>query len=623
MRITLFFLLISGLLFAQTDKTSALSNDATMQESSRKSVLGFGYMGATTLSTVAPMSYTPYKGEARKLPDMRLSTTQGFLDGLLARHFDLLITDRYDKIILGPTTTIVTPLERVDIENPAPAYNATPMGREAFAKNVHTYLDSYFGKTISYLLAQTLDARYQALQGIEKTTFMATKAKEVGVPVEMLEQLMGAAYAFSLHADAPSATATITQVQHTDSKGNTYYAYVHSVNVAQSLSLIVSQFNATTGLFEIYTTIPISFSDGASHEQSVRDTSPQLFAQLYEAALAQSFKAAVLALQVRLKNDKNFAMHGTVTESTLFSLAISPGNQESIRTDQPFKVMRSINDEMHQIGWLKAITPGNTCLRAPAQERTTTTARMISGWVDQYDQVVEYGYSGVYSEIAYTKDPTIITNNWGGANGNYLTFKEVADLGYIGNSPSLSEIYSYGLASVGLIESINASARPVILGKNTQFQGILGANFALGMERRWYLLAGFGVAAGADIGMEAQLYDGGKTGETYTDDNGDTQDVYESLMVAYFYLRPHVSAFFSPDPYFTLYAQVAQAFDVSLASISYSKEYHPSLQGDEIGFGGMIQAMQFRVGVAWHTDFIGDMANSYRKSNGACAKYSR
>lgn len=616
--------LLISLLFAN-EKTAQLSNETSLQESDRKSILALSQVGVDHVKEDV-QSYYKAVG-AKKWSEYKKVTLKyntNLFNHTLLNNYDYLITSRYDKLILDGKVKIITPLATMEVEHKIPKYKQKPTKEQNFSNDINNYLNTHFTKKINTLLAGTLDARYKAMSNVDKNSFITNKAKEIGVPVEMVMQLMNSAYSFALHVD-PRTSINVQQTEYTDKKGRIRNQYVTSLSLSMPVNLHILKFNPKSQKFESYkSNVAFSFQGSASR---VTKKMPDLsFAsKLFHDAYTRSFKAGILALQVKLKKDLNFALVSTVTKDDFFNIDISAGVQDAVRVDHPFKILRTIDGQTQQVAWVKVKQPGMNCLAAPVEARYDSTARVISGSPEVYDQVVEYAYSGGYIGLAVTKDSSTLANDWQGANGNYLTLTNTSDKGYISNSPAWSEVYSHMVLSFGMIDSINQEKITPIRGFNEGFTGSYAVNASFGMDKRIYLFSNLSVSLGADLGYEFQSYSGGETGDTYTNDSGEEANVKETLYIGYGYLQPYVTLNYTASPYSAWYLKAGMNFDfATTGSIRYSKDTYDSisLTDEDHGFQGVTQALNVRIGYSFHVDFLGASASGYKKSNGACSKYT-
>ena len=219
---TLLLVAAASLLFAQS-KTEMLSSDSTMKQSTRKAVMGIAELGLEAKKFTFPVFYTPHgkNAKTRHIGDWTVVVRESYMDNVLADNYPFLIPSRFDKLIfLDNTAIVLTATKMLKVDAKTKPFNYGTGALEDYQSSVLSYLNSQIAPKIKKVLAAASDARYSEMPSDEAESFIKNKAKEIGMPAEVLEALVNSSFAFGVYMEKMTGQINIRQVELIDATGH-------------------------------------------------------------------------------------------------------------------------------------------------------------------------------------------------------------------------------------------------------------------------------------------------------------------------------------------------------------------------------------------------------------------
>ena len=598
------------------DKFAQIDADASVKKSERKAVMAINRLGLETDSFKFPVFYRPDVKNAKPIfiGNWHVKIDKKYTDKILSNNYLFLIPNRYDKLIFTTNSAkVVTPKKDIEVKIDKLKELDIPLESYSdFKKDISNYLNSEIATKITPVLNAAKEVRYDQMNAKEKHTFITTKAKEIGMPVSILEKLVNSAFAFSIYMPKLKGFILISQQKYIDSKGRVIISYSTSLNAPTTLYLIVNKFkdnkfeiskeinSKADGFFE---SMAKNISSNTSVTTSYLPTN--IHAQkIFDDAFKKSFKDNILALSIKLKADRNFAIFTPVEDVKNSYAKLSVGNQEDIRVDTPFKIVRTVDFKERIVGYAKARKVGDDCLLLPKEKQTKTDIELIKGSIEQADLAVEHPWSGVFGNINFThnssefKDDLDKTTSNTGAT-NILNLGMSADLGYILNSEAMSEWwfnfgFGFGYATKDKLTDI--------YGYKAKDENAIVYKFNIGLEKRYNIINSLYISGLIDLNYEIQNY-------SYEQDS--------SLTLSTFSITPEVKLGYIFSPNVDIFAGVG--YDIAATSDASFKDSNdndigPSISDKFSKDSGLV--VQF--GINMHINFSGPFSSIFEKPSSRC-----
>jgi len=599
-----------------TDKFTEVNADFTMQKSERKVVMGISRLGLEADKFTFPVYYRPAGKNAKtvKIGNWSVKIKQEYIDSILADNYVLLIPNRYDKMIFQKgSAKIATATKDIQVSIDKLKKISIPLeSYKSFKNDIGNYLNSEIATKITPILNAAKDARYSEMSSKETQTFITTKAKEVGMPVSVLQKLIDSAFVFSIYMPKMEGYISISQEKYKDSKGRTVTYYSTSLNAPITLFLTLHKLNNSKFIVSkeinskadgVFNGLSKSISGSSCITTDYMPTSS--YAQkIFDDVLKKSFKDNIMALSIKLKKDRDFAIFAPIESVDGSSVTLEIGNQEDIRVDAPFKILRTEDSKERVVGYMKTKKVGDSCLLLPKERRTKSKADVIIGDAEEADLAVEHPWSGVFSTLNLTNNSAEFRDDLdkttsGTGITNMLNLGMSADLGYILNSEAMSEIwfnfgFGAGSATNGTLTDIGDY--------RVDGEDGFAMKLNIGLEKRYNLTYSTYMATIFDLAYEAQAY-------SY---EGDT-----SLNLATFSVTPKIKVGYMFSPNIDIFAGVG--YDLPLSTIASLRDSDGNDVGPDISDkfskdGGITASF----GINMHMNFAGPFANMFAKPSSRC-----
>lgn len=629
--------------FAQESKTDKISADQSVQKSQRKAILGLSHLALEAKQFAFPVYYTPAgeNAKTRRLSDWNVRIDQDYADQKLAHNYSMLISNRYDKMVFNKDgVSISTPIEDINSELGGVAPFSFDTGSyKSFQKALDTYLNGQIAKKVQGVLSSAMESRFSQMDEAQADTFIQSKAKESGIPAPILEKLMNSSFSFSVFLPKVKGEISISQVAHKTDKG-TYYTYTTKLLAPLDTMLQVHKFDGKA--FSSYSEVnsdagmdPMANaaknSSGSKSISTKNMPTVQHAQALFDSVFNLSLKDTLLAINTRLKEDRNFAIIAPIDTVEGSTVTTSIGNQEDIRVDHPMKVMRTVDGVEKQVGVLKMRDVGLNCALLPIEKQTTSTGSMIFGGAEMMDLAVELGWTGVFGTFGVVStlgnydftDATATLGEYASSGlfetvdttsgaTNMISVEFEADLGYVMNASGLSEIWMNMGGAFGMASSDGSLPRIYldnVLGQDAEAG--MAFKVMLGFEKRLYPMSNLVIGLGADMGFDAASY-------TYT-----TNSAYydsASLTLASMHLVPRVKAIWAPSVKLDLYTSLGYNVPFGTSG-SYSLSDGDSETDDpSMTFTGVSRTagLNIAAGLSYHIDFAGPFAAMFSRPSSMC-----
>lgn len=582
------------------DKIAKVTADESQKRSERKAALAVEDIGLQANAVTLKASICKPKGKKTVCADVaggwkyRIGAR---LEANVAKEImDWIVTQRLDKLsISGSKVRLTTANAEVEMTAPSVAGFSFDVGKhEEFKAAADKWLAAGAGKLVHDILAVGKDLRGKELKNQERGTFMATRAKQLGLPPVILEKLMNSAYAFFVYLDAPTGSATVTIGTKKVSRGGKIVevpSYSGSVSLSSTARVSVLDYSEKDNKFIQYSELvgETGFGGVSSSRSFDHMPSPEELAPLFAESLMVSVKAVGINLNTILKDDENFALYFVADSVEDGIVSSDVGVMEDIRVDAPGMVSREVDGTKVTVGFMKARNVGMNC-----KGRLPTTFDLISGETEMGDQVREQAWTGLlvngnagltnYELTSFAGDDAK-----GGGGFTAVSLGVQLDLGYAANSNALSEVWfemGFGLGFGGDEFSVNGSPSPLLI------------KFDLGARKRLYLgSSALFLAPGLDFGF---------VGMSGTD--GELTTSVSSLA-----LTPGVQLGYNVSPNVEITAVLGWALPLSTSGSTKFGDNDPVDWDAEVSAG-----LQFGLRLSFHSPVVGPLARLYAKPSTIC-----
>jgi hypothetical protein len=599
LKILLTTLSLSLLLFAES-KIENLSANKTVKKSEREAVVSLARLGMSGYSYNLSVLFCPLppKGKEQKcFPEKswKGSFSQNEFDKLFATDLNQLVSKRYDIIkFVGSRAFISTATGDLSANiHKTASFPFTKGSEEKFQKRTLEYLNN---SSLEKILSLSTDTRYSEMREVEKMSFLRTKGKENGIPFEVAEKLVNSAYAFSLYYGKIEGSVKIVEEEF-EIHGQKMTRFIVTFDIPADMTLFVNKFDGNN--FSLYKKVETNRSNsimGQFSPSMIKQTGEKPTnrdsKELLTSVFSDLFKENIIALNTKLKEDRNFKIVAPIENIDGSSLEIAMGCQEDIRVDHPFKVIRNKNGDEVELGFFKVRKSGKNCLLMPEEDRENSVASAIKGSFEPFDLALEHPWTGVFATISAGTDLTKFSSNDIDLDGGEFKYTQIglkADLGYVLNSSALSEVWLDIFGQFGIQKDMN----------NTQTLGaseITGAGaYGGGLEiaKRLNLFGGIYTDLGFGAGYRIYKYD-------YTPLNSINS---HDLEIKYAYADPFAKFGYNFSPNIEIFGKVGYTIPFG---VDHSLKYDGEEIIDSPYFENGIDAdgnLNLSFGMAFHTSF--------------------
>ena len=600
------FFLIHNL-FA-VENTALLQADETQKTYERKAVMGFGDIGFMQDSVKVPMRYCEIdeEGRGRCIPwTFSVNYPLGENEKLKAAKifYQWTITNRFDKIILGRNTAYMSTKGgeiKLDSGGRIPVFNAGTTNRESFRRNLEHYLNSDLKNVFGNLLDASVEQRYSELSEKEQETFMATKAKELGISAGFAKKLLNSSYIFAAHVAPIGGAGKVIRSRHKSViTGLPYFSFDVEIELAVNVVFMIYHYNFETKRFEHYGDIvgysgPISGSTNTSLQ--IIPTPSQVMA-VFNDTFRTAIKAASVNANFELKKDDNFAIFMPVKNTDGKKIESEFGVMEDIRIDHPFEILETVDGKTQRKGFARAREVSQNCKDGAAP----TIIKVTNGDAEEGDQLREYPWTGLYFYLGAGTNSVFTDGTYNGRStklGDMISapgfhLGTMVDLGYVLNSSTFSEFYfnafldlSFGINKTGvqdMDESIDALAW-------------IGGG--IGIAKRFYTGgAGFFFAPALDLAYYGTL-----------NNNMDMQR---------FSVTPQLQFGFSITPSFDL--MIKGGWNVGfLTKVEFTNPNNDKKEDLLNDYSSFVHGLYATIDFSFHLPIVSAMARMYTPSSNVC-----
>lgn len=351
---------------------------------------------------------------------------------------------RYDVLrIKQGKLSLKTLTETLETDSAIPAFTFATGNFSQFNQSVGDYLNKNLAPLMGNILRKAKDARYQEMKDKERETFLATIAKDQSVPAKFIEKLMNSAFVFAAYTDKPTGSVSI----HEKNKNRRLW-FATTVTVDLNARLAVYRFNADTGRFDFYKQISgrSGTVSASEHLYSFRPTNPISIIASFNDSYVVAAKAAGINLNINLKEDDLFAIYSTIDEIDAPQFYSSIGDIEDVRIDSPYIIYQYIDGQKVRMGWGKARKVASEKVFRKNNAEYKTQFDLVRGDMEMKDQLREHPWSGVLGFIdvgtmTLNVDSMDGENTTGGGSFSGVHLGTKMDLGYMFNSPGMSEVW--------------------------------------------------------------------------------------------------------------------------------------------------------------------------------------
>ena len=599
-----FFLFLLFFLFFQVlaavEDTSLLQADETQKTYERKAVMGFGDIGFMQDSVRVPMRYCEIneKGEGRCIPwTFSVNYPLGENEKLKAAKifYQWTVTNRFDKIILGRNTAYMTTKGnevKLDLGGRIPVFHAGTTNRESFRRHLEHYLNSDVKNVFGNLLDASVEQRYSELSGKEQETFMATKAKELGISAGFAKKLLNSSYIFAAHvAPIGGAGKVIRSKRRSVITGLYYYAFDVEIELAVNVVFMIYHYNFETKRFEHYGDI-VGYSGAISGST---DTALQIIPtpaqvmSVFNDVFRTAIKAASVNANYQLKQDDNFAIFMPVKATDGKKIESEFGVMEDIRIDHPFEILETVDGKKQRKGFARARDVAVNC----KEGGKPTIINVTNGDAEEGDQLREYPWTGLYFNLGLENNVASIDGGAGVGDigviffGPGLHLGADVDLGYVLNRSALSEFYFRAFLDLNFGFTSKYDEESKHLGDLFSWFG-----GGIGIAKRFYTGgAGFFIAPAIDASYHGTL-----------NDDWDFQ---------HFTITPQIQLGFSATPSFDFIIKAGWNIGF-LTKAEYGKS---DVSAD---YSDFVQGLYASLDFNFHLPIVGAMAKMYTPASNAC-----
>ena len=402
---------------AATDKAERMATDASVSTYERKAVINFAQVWIEDARVELPVTRCTIrkkkvekevenddgeketKVEVKKTKKCtsggtwRAEMTEGWVQRNAAQHANVLVTPRFDQILVGPSQLrLITPTSDsaadIDLFTYRPNYEVG--NYRSFKREM---LKSLNLLAPALREAQTVinSARYQELPDQEKGTFMAEQAKSAGIPLSVFERLSASTYAFAIYIPRVTGSIEVTKTIDTDKSVS------HSISVDAPLDtkIIVFRFEGDSFSIDLERRYGRGFGGALGRQMAGSASTSTAFEptrrdaqSLFQAAFNRSLSDSYIDLGNALKADRRFALQaplGLGPDGFTFPLGVKDG----IRARHPFRIYRTIDGKEKAVGRVRVNSVLNNCTEA---KPSVLTRR--GGSIEEFDLAVEEPYGG-------------------------------------------------------------------------------------------------------------------------------------------------------------------------------------------------------------------------------------
>jgi len=601
----LFFCLFFQSLAAVED-VSLLQADETQKTYERKAVMGFGDIGFMQNSVRVPMRYCEVDedGRGKCIPwTFSVNYPLDEKEKLKAAKifYQWTITNRFDKIILGNNEAFMRTKGgevRLDLGGKVPVFRSGTTNLASFRRNLERYLNSDVRKVFGNLLDASAEQRYSELSEKEQETFMAAKAKELGISAAFAKKLLDSSYIFAAHVAPIGGAGKVVRSRHKSAITNRYYyAFNIEIELAVDVVFMIYHYNFEAKRFEHYGDI-VGHSGAISGSTDVAlqiIPTPKQVMAVFNDTFRTAIKAASLNANYQLKQDDNFAIFMPVKSSDGKKIESSFGVMEDIRVDHPFEILETVDGKTQRKGFARAREVSLNCNDSAAP----TIIKVTNGDAEEGDQLREYPWTGLYFNLGLEDDMVYAKGNrYSGDIGMMLVAPGLhlgtnVDLGYVMNSSALSEFYLNVFLdfNVGLQSEYKDENQKSIGAQLYWFGG------GLGIAKRFYAgSAGFFFAPAIDASYHGTLNDG-----------RDFQ---------HFDITPQIQLGFSTTPSFDFI--IKAGWNVGFLTKAESNEYSMEKVDVSGSYSGFVHGPYMSLDFNFHLPIVSAMARMYTPSSNVC-----
>ena len=630
-----------GSFVSAAENTAEIKESSSVAQSQRQVVMGFSDMGLETRQFSFPVTFcddTKKKKskfdsymDAIKNPSMdnikgaaeaatcgnpvplftwNVSISDEFANDVMLENYPFLISARYDRMVINDKQSVINTAAK-DVTVPLStltSFSYDSGSLEDYEKRLLAYLNEVVAPNMTKILDESSHARFSEMSSKEAGTFMTTKAKDLGMDEDSYNALMNTGYAFGLYLPKVEGGATITKKK-LSVLGVEAISYEVSLTAPLDTVALVMEWDSNIKQFKTYKIINSkskSLADFAGKMASGMASSSRLTQptkeqgqEVFDEVFKTSFKDSVMAINTRLKRDRRFAIQAAVQSVTGDTMVLPVGVQEDIKIDNPMKIVRIIEGEEKQIGFIKIRNSGMNCLRAPdSVKRTVTTAESIIGDnVEMADLAVEHAWTGAFltgSSGVDTATYTIGENTEEYGAPMYLNLGFSGDLGYITNTSALSEVW----LNIGVGAGFSST-------NDDTLNSSSAIAMSIGGEKRHYVGSGVYLGYGVDFNLDTQSYSS-KANEENT------------LKFTSVNVLPKFKAGYLASPDLEFFANVGVGV--------------PLTNTAELDLGGITSdvedvkrsvGLSLYVGMSYHMDFAGPFAKMAKKPSLECDQYKK
>ena len=632
---------VGGLVFTSSAKAvenvSQLYSTQTQKKYQRKAVMGLD-IGLPSRTLPVIIKYCANRCRIEGTWNYYISPQ--IEKGVEKEIYDWLITQRFDKVIISPDEAIIITAgskEKLPISY-GKFFSFDVGSYNEFKKAVEDYLQQ-LSDTVSKLLSSAMEARYEELPEKEKETFITTKAKELGIPVEIAKKLMSSAYVFALYMEPEpgklgvlntSTGATLKITPKRKLLGG--IEYKASFDIPAKAKLLIYKFDPDQKKFVFYKELKGESGAGVGESATYPVYPTQAMTEgLFAKTMVLTAKAVGINLNAQLKKDDNFAIFSTVDKVSGNKIYSKIGVIEDLRIDAPYIVKEFRNGKWENVGWAKArhvaincyqyITcpPGNNTCTQEKQSDKNIFSRfdLIKGKVAFKDQLREHPWTGLflYGGIGIDRctlnklEDALTTYNFSKGGGTFVVGKIGAalDLGYVFNSKFLSEVWlNVFLGIGGGGDAMESSSAFYWLTSDNSTESPIYYTAGIGLYKRFYIGAtGFYFMLGGDLlyqGMSATL----------------KQNTSYNLVVNSYSFGINAVGGYNLSPDFEVALKLGYNFPISTSASIKENWYGSSVYSYDTAdvSGGLTALFTLR----WHLFTVGPFARFYKKPSAICEK---
>ncbi|ABM61087.1 hypothetical protein [Halorhodospira halophila] len=558
--------------------------DETVAHSERQAVLVLSGVGVATETFRVTQEYCDHEGECEVRGIEEVTLGQHVPEDVLDGHLDRILSPRVDRILLGPETTqIQTPTQVIETESAFGEGLQAPVGVDpkTYTETMREQLDEKLAAPLAEVISAARDERYEHMSQTEQATFITERARQTGIPAEVLERMSESVRVIGFYTSAAGADWRITKREQEDDDGEEYFDYRSEIRAEVPTGVAVFQFNGER--FEVRDVItPVDYPDALNNRGRSGKTTKQESAAWrmdIEPHLISAYRSAFVdnistLEQLLVEEHADFRYAAPVTEAGLRNVQVPFGDQQNVRPDALVAFYRTIDGEEERIGWGMVRDVGETCLVLPEGERTDSSVRVLAREtrIERSDRAEEIPYSGVFlgyggsyqgNEIELDGEPA------GGAGGQaYANLIGSYNLAFTQNAPQRSQWWVHleggiGVARGGDVE-IDGGEQEI----NRGFAGRLG----LFAERRIYPMGRSYVGLG--VGVTGEILRLKHEGEGFEEDDLDINTLH---------VQPRLTLGAFLTPHTQIQAQAGYAYNV-VDGISYDDEHNDADARPEVEF---------------------------------------